>query len=82
MRCDHCKHEFDTLALKAKQGELVDCPSCGKMTPVRYSFTDSLKDFHGFLVRDPKYVSKPHLVGYMVFFVIALAMIAIIIRSL
>ena len=81
MRCDHCKHEFDTVALKAKQGEQVICPSCGKMTTVSYSFTDSLKDFHGFLVCEPKYVSSPRLLGYIVFVAIALALIVLFVRS-
>jgi NAD-dependent SIR2 family protein deacetylase len=81
MRCDHCKHEFDTVALKAKQGEQVICPSCGKMTTVRYSFTDSLKDFDGFLVRDPKYVSTLRLLGYIVFVAIALALMLLFIRG-
>jgi len=81
MRCDHCKYEFDTVALKAKQGTQVICPSCGETTTVRYSFADSLKDFHGFLVRDPKYVSTPHLLGYIVFVAIALAVIVFLIRS-
>jgi hypothetical protein len=50
--------ELDTLALRAKQGTRAVCPSCGKETTVRYSFRDSLKDFHGCFVRDPKYVSR------------------------
>jgi len=81
MRCDHCKYEFDTVALKAKQGTQVICPSCGETTTVRYSFADSLKDFHGFLVRDPKYVSTSHLLGYIVLVAIALAVIVFLIRS-
>ena len=81
MKCDHCKHEFDTVTLKAKQGEQVVCPSCAKMTTVSYSFKDSLKDIHGFLVRDPKYVSILRLLGYIMFVVIALALIALFIRS-
>jgi hypothetical protein len=82
MRCDHCKHEFDTVALKAKQGTQVICPSCGELTTVRYSFKDSLKDFHGLLVRDPKYASMPlSLIAYIVFGAFALAMIVFFIRS-
>jgi NAD-dependent SIR2 family protein deacetylase len=82
MRCDHCKHEFDTVALKAKQGTQTICPSCGEMTTVRYSFTDSLKDFHGLLVRDPKYASMPmSLLFYVVFGAFALALIVFFIRS-
>jgi len=81
MSCDHCNHEFDTVALKAKQGTQIICPSCGDTTTVRYSFKDSLKDFHGFLVRDPKYVSTPYLVGSIAFLVMALVVIAIFIRS-
>ncbi|MEI8288314.1 MAG: hypothetical protein WCH99_02485 [Verrucomicrobiota bacterium] len=80
MRCDHCQHEFDTVGLKAKQGAEVICPSCGELTAVRYSFKDSLKDFHGFLVRDPKYVSTLRLLGYIVVVVVALAVMALLIR--
>ncbi len=80
MRCNHCKHEFDTVALKAKQGEQVTCPACGKMTTVSYSFTDSLKDFRGFLARDPKYVSTPRVLGYIGIVIVALAVIGLFIR--
>ena len=59
MRCEHCDFEFDTVALKVKQGTATVCPSCGKTTTVRYSFLDSAKDCYGFLVRDPKYISRP-----------------------
>ena len=81
MKCDHCKHEFDTVALKAKQDTQVACPSCGEMTTVRYSFVDSLKDVHGFLVRDPKYVSSRRLIAYIAFAVFALVVIFIFITS-
>lgn len=82
MRCDHCKYEFDTVALKANQGTQVVCPSCGKATTVRYSLKDSLKDFHGFLVRDPKYVSRPmYLLACIVFGIFTVAMIVFFIRA-
>ena len=68
MRCDHCKYEFDTVALKAKQGTQVICPSCGETTTVRYSFADSLKDFtslkqFGTALDSPDYVLIVQLVG-------------------
>ena len=72
MRCDHCGHAFDTVALRAKQGTETLCPSCGKMTGVHYSFADSLKDFHGVLVRDPKYVSRPLTIIFFVLVAIVL----------
>ncbi|MGI8966367.1 MAG: hypothetical protein ACR2H1_09825, partial [Limisphaerales bacterium] len=55
-------YKFDTVTLKAKQYNQTVCPSCGKSTTVHYSFLDSLKDFHGSLVRDTKYVSNENLV--------------------
>jgi len=74
MKCEQCGYAFDTVDLKAKQGSETLCPSCGKMTGVHYSFTDSLKDFHGVLVRDPKYVSRP----LTIFFFVFIAVVALI----
>ena len=76
MKCEHCGFEFDTVALKARQGTATICPSCGKATTVRYSFWDSAKDFHGFLVRDPKYVSRPWRLVLYALAVVALLLLA------
>lgn len=70
MNCDHCKFQFDTTALKAKQGTLIECPSCGAQTVVRYSLRDTLRDIPGVIRRDPKYVSRPLTVIFCVVFAI------------
>jgi ribosomal protein S27E len=68
MKCEHCGHEFDTVALKAKQGTPVTCPSCGTTTVTKYSFRDSLRDISGIFRRDPKYVSWPLTISFWVVF--------------
>ena len=76
MKCEHCGFDFDTVALTAKQSTQTTCPSCGKLTTVKYSFRDSLRDPHGVAVRDPKYVSRPlSIIAYVVFGVLLLAII-------
>jgi hypothetical protein len=73
MKCDHCSFQFDTVALKAKQGTQIECPSCGAQTTVRYSFRDTLRDIRGVIGRDPKYVSQPlTLIFWVVFVIVAL----------
>jgi hypothetical protein len=78
MKCDHCDHEFDTVALKAKQGTQITCPSCGATTTVRYSFRDTLRDIPGVIRRDPKYVSQRLTVT---FWVLVLVVVLLVIRS-
>ncbi len=76
MKCDHCKHEFDTVTLNAKQGAQIICPSCGVSTIVRYSFRDTLKDILGVVRHDPKYVSQPMTVIF--FIVIGIVVLLIV----
>ena len=75
MKCDHCKFQFDTVALRAKQGTQIECPSCGAQTRVRYSFQDTLRDPSGVIRRDPKYVSQPLTVIICVVFAIVALLI-------
>jgi hypothetical protein len=82
MKCEHCGYAFDTIALKAKQGTETVCPSCGKMTRVHYSFADSFKDFHGVLVRDPKYVGRPLTIIFFVLVgIVLLITVSVILRQ-
>ena len=74
MTCDHCKFQFDTVTLRAKQGTQIQCPSCGAQTTVKYSFQDTLSDIPGVITRDPKYVSRP----LTVLFWIVLASVALV----
>ena len=62
MKCEHCGYKFNTIALKAKQGTQTICPACNKSTTVYYTFLDSLKDIHGWMVKDTKYVSSQNLI--------------------
>ena len=82
MNCEHCGFKFNTIALKANQDTQTVCPACGKLTLVHYTFMDSLKDVHGWMVRDPKYVSGRNLLKIICFLLLGIIILISVLHLL